>query len=317
MFRNDGTDLAKRPVNCLLTDGGLGDHVASLVAVDYIVKTSPHVNLLLWTPDYLVDFAKHLLPHLVVRNFTTARTKFDGSKPTIHTRWDGRVSPMKMHLLDYAFHVLCDKHVSLQEKNYLQIRPDEINIDKLNIPKKFLVMTTGFTAPNREFYAEHVNKVVNYVKSQNYDIVFLGKKVTQTGARHIIKGNFSEDIDLSKGLDLIDKTSLLEASKIMHESSGVIGLDNGLLHIAGCTQVPIIGGFTNVNPIARMPVRNDVLGWNYYPVVPPESLACRFCQSNLSFVYDFDFKNCFYKDYACLKQLSAELYIEQLEKVLK
>lgn len=271
----------------------------------------------MWVPDYLVDFARHLLPNTIIRNFTDAKKKFDGSKPTIHTRWDGRTSPMKTHLLDYAFHVLCDKHVPFSDKNYLQITPNLINIGKFNVPKKFVVITTGFTAPNREFLPEHINAVTDYVKSKNYGIVFLGKKETATGSKHTIKGNFSTEIDLSKGLDLIDKTSLLEAAKIMHESAGVIGLDNGLLHIAGCTQTPIIGGFTNVNPDVRMPVRNDVLGWNYYTVVPPKSLACRFCQSNLNFIYDFDFKNCYYKDYACLKQLSANLYIEQLEKILK
>ncbi len=60
-----------KTINVMLLDGGLGDHVAALVAVDYIAKTYPWINPLVWCPDYLVEFAKHLLPdRLEVRGFT-------------------------------------------------------------------------------------------------------------------------------------------------------------------------------------------------------------------------------------------------------
>src|SRR5207245_757155 len=114
----------------------------------------------------------------------------------------------------------------------------------------------------------------------------------------------------------INKTNLLESREIINKAKTIVGLDNGLLHIAGTTNIPIIGGFTTVEPKYRMPYRNNVLGYNYYPVVPPESLVCRFCQSNWTFTYEQDFKVCYYKDYLCIKQLSADLYIKELEKIL-
>ena len=65
-----------------------------------------------------------------------------------------------------------------------------------------------------------------------------------------------------------------------------------------------------------MPYRHNELGWNCYPVVPPKSLSCRFCQSNWNLTFGHDFKYCFYDDYKCVKMLEADLYIEQLEHLL-
>lgn len=320
MFRSkDDLDiLGKKSINCLLTDGGVGDMIASMVVVDYIHKTYPHVNLLVWVPDYILQFAQNLLPNLSVRDFTSAIKKYNSSLPGISTRWNGRHSGMKVHLVDYSFHMLCDEHVDNTKKNYLKANLDKVNFAPVSLARrdKYVVMTTGFTAPNREFKSDYVNEVVDYIRSLDYQVVFLGKKQAETGTKHIIKGQFSDKIDFTKGFNLIDKTTLLQAAKIMSQAKAVVGLDNGLLHVAACTDVPIVGGFTNVDPLYRMPVRNDILGHNYYPVVPPESLGCRFCQTRMNFMYGYDFKECFYKDYECLKQLEAKLYIEQLEKIL-
>lgn len=303
-------------LNIVLTDGGLGDHVASLVAVDYIAKNYPYVTVYLWVPDYLLEFAKTALPGVRIKNFTDAKKYYSADKPFVTTRWDGRTSGMRMHLLDYAFATLCDNIVGYEEKNYLQVDTSKVKITHFKLPEKYVVMTAGFTAPSREFLPEYVNTVVKYVKSKGYEVIFIGKKHTYTGTIHTIKGNFKEEIDFSAGMNLIDKTSLLEATKIMGLAKCVIGLDNGLLHLAGCTEVPIVGSFTSVEPKARMPVRHNQLGWNYYPVVPPPSLGCGFCQSRLNYIYDHDFKNCIKQDYECLTVLKPELYIEQLNKVL-
>lgn len=322
MFKNPEADLKKlgvKNINCLLTDGGLGDMLAALVAVNYIVKTYKHVNLLVWVPDYLLEFAKNVLPTVSVRDFTTAKEKYNPELPSITTRWNGRHSGMKVHPVDYAFHMLCDQDVALKHKNYL--KPDFTKVNRalpVEMFRTYVVVTTGFTAANREFLPDTINAITKYIKEAGYDVVFLGKKQTTTGTKHIIQGNFNEEIDFSVGTNLIDKTSLLEAALVMNDSMAVVGLDNGLLHLAGCTSVNIVGGFTNVDPKFRMPYRQDKLGRWYHPVVPPESLGCRFCQSNMNFVYNHDFKECFNgpQDYSCIKQLTADLYIKELEKIL-
>lgn len=304
-------------VNCLLTDGGLGDLIAALVAVDYVHNTYKHVKLHVWVPDYALSLVSMALPKVKVNNFTTAKRKYDASKPTINTRWNGRSSPMKRHLVDYAFEVLCDEAPTIDKKNYLRIDTSKVKVTHFDLPEKYVVMTTGFTAPNREFLSQYINEVVAYIKSKGYYVVFLGKTQTATGTKHMIKGNFSDEIQYNEGLNLIDKTSLLEAMKICGDAKAVVGLDNGLLHIAGCTDVAIVGGFTNCDPKTRMPFRNNELGWNFYPVVPPPlKKSCNFCQTRLNFVYGHDFKECYYKNMNCLESLEPKLYIEQLEKIL-
>lgn len=303
----------KQKINCLLTDGGLGDMVASFVAVDYIHKTWDHVELLVWVPDYILGLAQNLLPNLSVRNFTTAKQKYNNSIPNINTRWNGRQSPLKTHVIDYAFNMLCDYVPSIEHKNYLKANLTAVRVGRLKLPENYIVITTGFTAPNREFLPKHINSIVDYARSKNLNVVFLGKRQSYTGDRHIIKGTFNEDIDYSRGSNLVDKTTLLEAAKIMQESKCVIGLDNGLLHLSGCTNTTIIGGFTNVDPITRLPVRNNILGWNYHTVVPDKELSCKFCQTKLNFVYGHDFKTCYEKTYECLNQMTAEKFIEKLE----
>ncbi len=307
-------------INIILMDGGVGDHVASLVAVDYIIRKYPWITPLIWTPDYFKEFAAHFFKENIhIKSFSEMRGRYQPSRPTKTTQWNGITSPMKIHLLDYAFHKLCDESPPIEEKNYLQIDPDKISTLDFVLPKDYVVITTGFTADVREFLPEYINEVANYMNSRGVAPVFLGKKAIKTGSAHIIKGNFKDEIDFNAGIDLIDKTSLLQAAKIMSKAKAVIGIDNGLLHIAGCTGVPIIGGFTTVGPEMRMPVRHGILGWNFYPVTPG-SLDCRYCQQKSNFLYGHDYRNCYQtevpKKLLCTKQMTSDKFIAHLKEIL-
>lgn len=319
MFRQDNPiNPPIRTINCVLMNGGVGDHMGSLVAIDYIVKTYPWIKVLLWCPDFLADFAKNVLTQDVkVYGFSEMTTKgYDPNRTTIHSKWDGRSSPMKIHSVDYAFHVLCDEEPSIDKKNYLKVNFTDIDISRFNLPKKYVVVTTGYTAKVREFHPDSVNGVIDYVLSKGYTPVFLGQTNTATGAKHVIEGTFKEEIRYDKGINLIDNTSLLEAAAIMQASSAVVGVDNGLLHIAGCTDAKIVGGYTTVSPNLRNPTRNNVLGYDCFNVVPDKSLGCRFCQVKTNFLYGHDYKNCLYDDYKCVTELTAAKFIEQLAKIL-
>lgn len=318
MFRsNHPLNLPRTPVNCILMHGGLGDHIASLTAIDYILKNYTWLNLLVWVPDFMLDISKNMLPQgTIVRNYTSMSKHYDQHKTTITTKWEGRHSPMKIHMVDYAFHMLCDEQAPIEKKNYLKVNLTNINIDKFKLPEKYITMATGFTADVREFAPQAVNGVLDYVKSKGYEVVFLGQKNTPTGSKHIIEGKFNEEVRYEEGIDLINDTTLLEAAKIIDGSKAIVGVDCGLMHVAGCTKAPIIGGYTTVSPKMRMPIRNNVLGYDCYPVVPNDSLECSFCQEKTNFLYGHDYKKCIYNDRLCVTQLTADKFIKQLEKVL-
>lgn len=318
MFRTNGSFKPQtKTINIVLMNGGVGDHVASLVAIDYITKNYPWIKVLAWMPDFLVEFAKHLLsPKVETNGFSQMPGRYQPKRPTKTTEWNGHISPMKISCTDYAFLRLCDEIPGLEHKNYLKIDPSKIDIAKFNLPSKYIVITTGYTAAVREFPAAEINKIAVAAKDLGFNVVFLGQSQTKTGTTHLIKGTFSPEIDFKAGINLIDQTSLLEAARVMGAAQAVLGVDNGLLHVAGCTDVPIIGGFTTVSPKLRMPVRHNELGWNYYPVVPHYTLGCRFCQVKTNFLYGHDYTKCLYSDNLCTTHMTARAFLERLRPLI-
>ena len=322
MFRDNGQGLNKVHYNFVFDDGGLGDHICRLIVFNYMEERYKHAVPHLWVPDFFVDFAGHLLPNVFIKPLSKGKTEFNKYFYGKYT--SGRTGPgtagnshssMSTHLVDHAFHTLMDKQVEIKHKNYLKINPSRIPYLVPTL-SKYVVVCTGYTALVREFLPDYINDVVKYIKSKGYKVVFLGNKnSTVGGGKESLVGEFDGSIDFTQGINLIDKTTLLESAKVIAMSSCVVGMDNGLVHVAGCTNVPIVVGYTTVKPEHRMPYRNDELGWNCFPVVPEKSLECRFCQSNWEFV-QWDFRKCFYSDYKCVEMLKPELYIEQLEKIL-
>lgn len=283
----------------------------------FIQKTYPWVTPYLWVPDYFLPFARNLLPYMVVRPFSKRLKLFNEKWPTRQTMLKGHDS-LSTHLVDYNFNALGNKQVQIQDKNYVKLDLSRIFIEKFKLPKEYVVITTGYTAKIREFMPEKVNKITEYLNNKNMPVVFLGNRQTFTGENvSNIVGHFNESIDFSKGINLVDKTSLLEAGKIIAGAKAIVGIDNGLMHIAGCTDTPIVGGFTSVSPHLRNPYRNNELGWNCYNVIPPESCKERFFQSNWDYIFNFDFRFCYYNDYECVKSINAQDFINHLETILK
>lgn len=310
-----------KTINLLLMDGGVGDHIYSLIAVNHILKNYHWIKPIVWLPDFLKDFAINVLPgDTEVKGMSEMRGQYDPNRTTKTTKWDGNTSPMKIHLVDYAFLRLCDENPTMEHKNSLIVDMSKIPHKDFNLPENYVVFTTGFTADVREWPAAEINKTADFVISQGLTPVYLGQTTTKTGVLNNIKGTFKEEIDFSKGLNLIDKTSLLEAAYVMNSSRAVLGVDNGLIHVAGCTKAPIIAGFTTVSSKIRLPIRNDILGYNCYSVIPDEDLSCKFCQERTNFLYGHDYRNCLYKELpkrnACTTQMTGQKFIAELTKVL-
>ncbi len=322
MTYRDGHFRPKQGVNIFFNDGGLGDHLARMVAIKYIKETWKHVEMNVIVPDFFQDLAKNLVPGIVVGKFSDGPKYWANGLPAIQTK--GMVDAMRTHLVDNAFTVFANKQVEDKDKNYCKLNTKNIDITKFNLPEKYVVVTTGFTAEVREMKASVVNEVASYIKSKGYEVVFLGSKAASTGldSQKILVGNFNTEIDFSVGIDLIDKTTLLQAGKIIGQAKSIVGVDNGLLHIAGCTDTYIIAAFTNVAPELRLPYRNNQLGWNCTAIVPEKSLKCRFCQSNWGFDLKTNFTKCYYKEnkmdttIKCVDSMTSSKFIEALEKVL-
>lgn len=318
MFRNIGdAPKHKETINCLLKDGGTGDHLCALVAVNYIVTHCPWINLLVWVPDHIEEFAKNILPqNTIIRNYTKASKKYDNTRTGITTGWNVH-TPMRTHPVDYAFHTLVDVAPSAEERNYLKLNVDKIDISKFSLPEKYVVVQAYATETVKRLSGTLVNEVVDYIKSKGYEVVFVGSGEQKVGYKdNVITSKTSEDLDLSRGIDLTNKTTLTEVGKIIANAQAFVGSDGGLMHVAGFTNTPIVCSFTFADWRHLLPIRNNVLGNNCYIVEPPESLGCKFCQTKMTMLYDHDFRNCYYKDYKCIKELKSKQFIKHLESIL-
>lgn len=225
-----------------------------------------------------------------------------------------KISNLSMHITDHAFATIVGRQVENEYKNYIKFDP--IDVSSFNLPERFIVITTGFTSETREWLPEHVNGVTDWLLSQNIIPVYLGKSYTPAFKDTGIIGNFKADY--SRGLNLIDKTNLFEAHAIMQKALCTLGIDNGLLHLGSMGDAKIVWGFTTVEPLHRLPYRNSNQFYNNEIVYPEKELACMGCQSNLNFApITHDFRFCIYNDLKCLSLMTADKWIEKIERILK
>lgn len=314
MFRKEHKHTL-RHYNLTMHQGGLGDLIARLPAIKYVLDHHGYNYYQLWVHDYGVDLCKKVFgdrKNLIIRGLSEAKGKYKDNLPA-RSPDAHKITNLSCHMTDHAFYTIVHKGIFPEDKNYIQIEP--IDVSKYNLPKNYAVITTGFTSNVREWLPEYVNGVTDWLLQNNITPVYLGRSFTKAYQETGIKGNFKADY--SKGINLIDQTNLFEAHGIMAGSMCVIGLDNGLLHLAGMSKASIVYGFTTVNPEHRLPYRDGILGKNCYVVMPTtEELACIGCQSNMNFApSEHNFTDCWYKDYKCLTLMSTDKWVEQIKKV--
>lgn len=299
----------------ILTDGGMGDLVCCLVAVDWNIRNHKHVQFQVWTPDYMHEFAKHLLtPGAIIRPFSKAKAKFNHSILGMTTEWCTTHTAIRTHAVDYGFHMLSDRHVyDLNEKNYLQIRPEKIEIRQFKLPKKYVVISATSVEPVRTMPIDTANSVIDYVIQKGYIPVFLGKEKSDCGFKDFAIKAKTISINYGNGRNLVNETNMLESAKIIHEAQAFVGMDGGLAHIAGCTDTNIICGYTASSPTHVAPIRKGTQKYKFYPVEPDEH-PNKYYQTFSSFK-----KGNFQKFEGweeVVGSMTAKKFINELEKVL-
>lgn len=281
----NGKSLVIEQCHQILTDGGLGDLVACLVAVNYNITYCKDIKFHVWVPDYLFWFAKHLLPKSTsIRPFSKAKEEFNPKLEGRTTEWCTDHTAIRTHPVDYGFHMLADRHVySLKEKNYLQIKPEFIDISKFNLPEKYVVLAATGVEPVRTMPVDTANSIIGWLLDKNYTPVFLGKEDSNCGiGDHAIRAN-PIPLNYDKGINLINCTTLLESAKIIHQSKSYVGMDGGLTHVAGCTDAEIICGYTASNPNHVAPIRNGSQSYRFQAVEPDMGICNRYFQTYSGF----------------------------------
>lgn len=309
-----GTTLKQDYFGFLLCNGGLGDYINFMSTMVWAAKTSPHCLGRIYCSEPFIDVARYIMKpfkNWEVRHHSELK---DLPEPHINLYYPEKdkqlVSAIGSHLMDLGSEYYANLDTLPDDHRYLpEIEYDGpwkwAELKGLN----YAVLTPYATAPSRVLRPQYLRELTAYVKAKGLTPVFLGNK---SHAADIAKQNNQvvpdEPYDFSQGIDLTGKTTLLEAIQIMGRAIFVAGLDNGLLHFAGTTQVPIIFGHS-VTQVRHRDIRRK-LGVTINIFVNESDLACSGCQSKMRYVKGHRFSECFYKSkpavaYKCLDLLFA------------
>jgi len=220
---------------------------------------------------------------------------------------NARTTSMHMHLSTFASIQLLNRLIPEQELNYLPMTKVDVSHFNIDFSKAVLIIVT-YRDDVRKISFETVAGIADWVKGKGLIPVYIGRVDTSEQWKD---SPFKLSFDsLPDGIDLLNKTSILEMASIMSLSRAVVGLDSGPIHVAGTTDVPIVCGFTNVAPEHRYPIRDKGI---FIPVVP--DLPCSHCQSRWCLNYH-DFGFCYFKHADCIKQMTADRFIKSLTHLI-
>lgn len=299
---------------------GIGDAIASLPVLRYIAREDkPWVRYLFYS--FYPELVELFVPEIdVVHADEMVNSQFFDQQAKI---WKGgrffipEVTTLRMSLTENMYLTVLDrlpKEIEHYEYPRFQTSAAQsVSCSKFDLVEgQYIIIPVGHIADSRAMPRECVAGVAAWAKERGFTPVFTGA-VYKTGDGVDSRVTLPDYV-LEMGVNLIGKTSLLDMLVLLDQSRAVVGMDSGTIHLAGCTDAPIVVCYTTVRPEHRLPVRRGMLGHDCFVVKPKKELSCRYCQDTLYEVPGNNFKKCYFKDYACMP--SAEDFIEQLERAV-
>ena len=140
--------------------------------------------------------------------------------------------------------------------------------------KKAVVIHPSVTWPTRTWPKQRWDELTARLLALGYEVVAVGSDIPAIERRNEIEKVAMFECP-EGAVDLIGKLSVHDAIALLDRSLAVITVDSGLLHMALCTDVNIVGVFTVVHPAFRMAWRGQSQ-WHKFAVVPPTG-DCNFC----------------------------------------
>jgi len=311
-----GTEIEKTHVALVFNSGGIGDYINWVPAIRHAVETNPHINGFIVSPPWFFDLASLWLSDLAPRFRLLMSEQWEKEGlirkfPTIAPQRNqfANATGFSLRQLGFIYYSQID-YVPKGYEHPPLIRGDEADVSAFGLPERYAVVTPWATHENRRLTPEAVNELTAHLLSEGTTPVFLGRAFLA----HDHQMERPSGLSLDGVIDLSDRTSLREAAVILSGARAVIGLDNGLLHLAACSGVPLVFAFTTVDPRLRMPLRRD--GARTVVLTPPKELACRFC-TQIRYLIGHDFKNCMYRDNLCTKFITGPELIRAYKELHK
>lgn len=222
-----------------------------------------------------------------------------------------RNTPKSMHLSQYASLAFADRLIPLDDLQYVAL--PEVDVSKFEIDfTKAVILVTTYRDVTRMWYSNDIIELSKWIKSKGLIPVFVGKTDMDLDLekKHLIPKSHLPADAAEYGVDLRNKTSILELATIIGQAKAICGVDSGPIHLAGTTSTPIVCAYPTVLPEYRIPTRKK---GKTYAIL--SRIECANCESRWRTSYH-SFEKCFFGHGDCCKDFTADRFIAHLTKIL-
>lgn len=311
-----GIGCAPELMHFALLHTAMGDTIACLPALIYSARKNPRTRHVVFAGDYMQPFVARALKergHFQVHPLSKLGKGQETGGLVAVSSARGNVTPIREHLTRYAFTALLDRGPDTDaDLEYPQVAP-AMSPKSLGVHGDYVAIACNYTSALRAMRQDTLDAICGFLVKRGIQPVLLGASSQDTGV-NVPHHVFSTLVAPEGVRDLRNKTSVLAAHAILNGARAVVGMDSGLMHLAATTMVPIVCGFTNASPRARVPYRPEGAEW--YSIRPPESLACRGCMTEWDHSYLHDYLSCWHGDAACVDMLPTAGFIDGLVGLL-
>lgn len=182
-------------------------------------------------------------------------------------------------------------------KPYLKIGNQDTKKFKKLFPlkeKPLLILCPGAAfGPAKCWPAEYFAEIANYKKSKAWQIILLGSNSDESMGKKI------QELTNNDCINLIGKTTLLEALGILSFANLVISNDSGLMHLTAALDRPLIALYGSSSP----------------EFTPPLSVKAKIIYLKLSCSPCFE-RICPLVHLNCLKQLTPQIVINAIQDLI-
>jgi ADP-heptose:LPS heptosyltransferase len=255
-----------KKIAIVLSCNGIGDILSSIPLIRYLFKNYNYkipvftYNTSIFKNFPYIDVYHYNDLHLYNEEFNFYST-FQIHK-NVHTRVDIR----QLHANELGIQLL-------PEELHLEYYPNEF--ENIDLPDNYIVIHPVKTWPSRTWNPNRWQELVNLLNDNNINVVSVGRDSSEVGTYNTQKPVFN--INIKKGLNLINKLDLDQTWHILNKSMMVITMDSGILHLAGTTNSFIVQLGSSINPKFRSPYRFGSQKYKYEYILGDCDL---FCASN-------------------------------------